>query len=194
MANPICANDCNDKLAPVQFSACNPEVNASEIIRIFVAAANAAPLTDWKTAQAWTERISNTDVASQDAIRVLTVIADKPAAADVVKDLSNGRKKTLRKDHTVNYTIDETNDANYEFMRKLECSGRVKFWYETAGGKLYGGDEGIKGDITGNIVNNSGADEIETIQGTITWKAKFSPERVNSPIFENDFLVTEPNV
>ena len=51
---------------------------------------------------------------------------------------------------------------------------------------MYGGNEGIKVSIVMDDVLNRGVDEIETLNGVATWRNKFSPERVKSPIFVED--------
>jgi hypothetical protein len=188
MATPTCGTDCNSQLPPVNFDKCNPTVLLSEIRRIFVASIGAAPLADWANAAEWIERVSEAN-SSVDAIRPLTVIADKPAAAPVTAAISNGRTVTIRKDHTINWTIDDVTDENYEWMRAVvECGGQVKIWYETEGGYLYGGNNGISPvSLTGDDILNRGTDQFETLAGTMTWKDKFSPDRVLSPIFDTDF-------
>lgn len=184
MANPLCDN-CDDPLAVVEFNECAPEINLSEIKRIFMANANAPGFTDVGDATEWLARLSQTSTAT-DAIRELTVIGDMPAGSPVTKDISNGRQITIGKDRTINFTIDDVSDANYEMARSTECGGKRKLWFETHGGKMYGGNNGIKGKVVMDIVLNRGVDEIETLAGVATWRAKFSPERVTSPIFESD--------
>lgn len=189
MANPTCSSNCQADLAPVQFSDCNPVLAYSEIRRIFLAKSTAAPFADWTSATEWNTRLSETSITGDDYIRALTVIADKPAGAAVSKDISNGRKVTVGKDHTVNATIDDVSDLNYEFIRSLECGGRFKLWYETAGGKMYGGNNGIgRVNIDANDILNRGTEEIETFTLTATWRDKFHPERTNSPIFDGETI------
>lgn len=183
MPNPICPENCDTPLEEVLFNDCAPEIILSEIKRVLISKANATAFTDWKLAAEWTERISAAGV-EPDAIRSLTVIGDKPAPANVTKDVSNKRKITIGKDHTLNFTVDDVSDENYEFMRSTECGGKFRMWYETHGGKLYGGNEGILVDIVMDDVLNRGVDEIETLAGVATWRAKFSPERIISPIYE----------
>lgn len=183
MPVPTCSASCDAALPAVSFSDCAPEVVLSELRRMFVAKATAAPFTDWSNAAEWTDRLSQTSISGNDYIRPLTIIGDKPAAASVIKDISNGRRFPVGKDHTINWTVDDMTGANYEFMRALECGGQFRMWYETEGGYLYGGNEGILVNMDANVVNNRGRDEIETITGVATWRAKFSPERVKSPIF-----------
>lgn len=185
--NPLCNNDCDSALGAVEFNYCNPEVNPSEIRRIFLSSSGASPFSDWAEATEWLTRINQTDTEDKNAIRVLTTIASKPAPSQVTKELSDGRTKVVRKDHSMNYLVDENNDVNYEFFRQLECSGSVRLWYETMGGKIYGGNEGISATMSGDEILNSGADEIAIFEGVITWKSKYSPERTNSPIFDKDF-------
>lgn len=182
MPNPICPTGCDTALSIVAFSDCAPEIVASEIKRIFVTKRTATPFTDWKLAPEWVERISDS-VTDAQAIRALTVIGDKPAAASVSKDISNKRKWFVAKDHTVNFTVDDVSDENYEFMRATECGGLYNMWYETHGGMLYGGNAGIPVSIVMDVVDNRGLDEIETLNGVATWRSKFSPERIKSPIY-----------
>lgn len=177
-----CPTDCTSLLPIVDFDACAPNVNPSEITKIYVAKPSVEAFTNWELAPEWVERISQVDVVSPDAIRPLTVIADKPAPAPVVKEISNSRRIVLRKDHTLNVTIDDVSTTNYEFARSMECGGQIRFWYETAGGFLFGGNEGIEGTLVLDNILNRGRDETETLAGTITWSAKFSPERTLSPI------------
>jgi hypothetical protein len=184
----ICLTDCNSALPPVNFSFCAPTVLLSEIRRIFVAPLAADDFADWTSAAEWIERVSENN-SSVNAIRPLTVIADKPAASPVRAAISNGRDIPIRKDHTVNWTIDDVTPENYEWVLAVaECGVQVKIWFETEGGFMYGGNSGIGPcSITGDDILNRGLDQYETLAGTLTWKAKNSPERVVSPIFDTDF-------
>ena len=146
MSNPLCPTDCDQALGTVLFDDCAPNINPSEIQRLFVSKGNAEPFTDWKQASEWTTRIAQTGT-NADAIRELTVIGDKPAASPITKDISGGRKYTVGKDHTLNFTVDDVSDENYEFMRSTECGGKYRLWYETKGGYIYGGNDGIIGTI-----------------------------------------------
>lgn len=189
MATPTCPTDCTAALPVVKFSDCAPDINLSEIRRIFLAKTIADDFTDWSEPTEWATRVSDTDIASDDTIRAFTVIADKPAGDLNIYEASDGRDITISKSNTINYTIDDVTPENYEFLRTgIECGGQFKMWFETMGGKLYGGNEGIRSSMTGDNILNRGREEVELIEGTITWKSKHSPERVESPIFDNDFI------
>lgn len=182
MPTPICPDDCSAVLPQTDFSDCAPVILLSEIEKIYVGKGDTNPFADWTTANEWTTRLSQTSTEA-DVIRPLTVIADKPAAAPVNKDISNGRTIVIGKDHTLNVTIDDVSDANYEFMRSVECgTATYRIWYQTKGGMLYGGNAGIEAKLLLNNVLARGKDSIDEIAGTITWREKFHPERVISPI------------
>ena len=182
MPTVSCPNSCETALPEVKFSKCSPNIVLSEIVRIFVGKQSTQPFNNWKDASEWTQRLSET-ANTANAIRPLTVIADKPAGSPVVKEISNGRKYNLRKDFTVNIEIDDVSEENYEFMRVTQCGGEYKMWFETAGGRLYGGNEGIDASVVLDNVLGRGKDEIEKITGTASWSDQFSPEMCLSPIF-----------
>lgn len=195
----VCAEDCTDTeiLPVVSFDDCNPEINKSEIIAIYAAGPDAIAFADFSDPEEWADRLSQTGtpptgstVAAKDLIRRLTVIADEPAPTDVTRAISNNRTQILDRTRVINVTIDEVNDANYDFARSTECGGGLKgkFWYETAGGYLYGGSNGLKAGPGGQAptlrlspVKERGTDSVETLAGTISWSNLKSAARVKSP-------------
>lgn len=194
----VCDADCDTGTLPVvSFDDCNPEINKSEITRIFMALPDAADFTDESDPEEWAARLSQTAVPPagepltpvKDLIRELTVIADKPASTEVVYAASNNRSIITDRTRVINVTIDETNDDNYDLMRKSECGAGIagKFWY-ISGGKLYGGKSGLKGGVGGKKpvlklgeVLERGVDAVATYAGTITWSNLKSEKRVVSP-------------
>lgn len=184
MADPICELGCDAELPLVDFDDCNPEVSLSEIRKVYVGKAISAPFTDWTDPSEWAARLSETSTTGDDYIRPLTVIGDLPAATNREKVISNDRRVVTGKDRTINFEIDESTDANYDFLRQLECGVTVKrkVWFETMGNKLFGGNYGIDMYLTGNIVLDRGTDGIERYLFIGTWQSKFSPERTISPI------------
>lgn len=177
----ICPNDCTSALPPVKFNKCAPVTALSEITKIYLGKPSILPFTDFSSATEWTERLSET-TTTEDSIRPLTVIADKSVGTPRVKEISNFRKITLGIDNTVNIEIDDVSDENYEFMQVTQCGGSYRMWFETAGGYLYGGNEGIEVSLFLDNVLARGKDEIEKLTGTATWSSRFAPERTISPI------------
>lgn len=186
MANPTCSTTCEGELPEVLFDNCNPIVEFSEIRRVFVAKQVAAPFADWTAAGEWVARIDPDNVSGDDYIREFRVIGDKPIPTAIVKDISNGRKKSIGKDHVLNFLIDDISDENYEFMRYLECGGEVKIWYETEGGRMFGGNNGINVSLSMGSQLNRGRDEIAALIAVATWRAKFTEERALSPIYDGN--------
>lgn len=178
-----CPAGCAAALPPTKFDECNPVILLSEIEKIYLSRPTAAAFEDVSDPTEWATRLSETAVDA-DAIRPLTVIADKAAGSPIVKEISNGRKQTIRLDQTLNVEIDDASDENYNFVRTLqECGGMAKMWYRTKGGKLYGGNEGIENvSVVLSLVQARGADEIEKFTGTVTWGASSDPERTVSPV------------
>jgi hypothetical protein len=182
MPNPTCPANCATALPAASFSKCAPEVNLAEISYVYLAKGIAEAFTDWTEPDEWATRVSNSSTTGDDYIRVLTVIGDKPEPTVAEREISAGRKVNVLKTHVVNYTIDESNAINHELLRSLECGGSYKVWYETKGGLLFGGNEGIDASVFLNMVLNRGTDEIINLNGRIEWKNKFTEERTVSPI------------
>lgn len=193
----VCATDCETEVLPVvSFDDCNPEINKSEITRIFIALPSAADFTDEGDPTEWAARLSQTAVPPvgdpttpvKDLIRELTVIADKPAPTDTTYAASNNRTITIDRPRLVNITIDDTTDDNYELMRRTECGNglSVKVWY-IAGGYLYGGKKGVMGAggkfpiLKLQQPLDRGVDAVATIAGTLSWNNLKSEARVLSP-------------
>lgn len=181
---PTCGTE---ELEAVDFDFCDPEVKASEIQRIFLRKIGSTDFTDWTAAEEWNERVSETDTTI-DAIRALHVIGDKPLPNAPKKVISMGRTVTPRKEHTINFTIDEVTDANHAFVQSIGTGKRFKMNYETAGGYMFGGNEGITCEITLEMVLNRGAGETMAYQGTCTWVTTETEDRCTSPIFSETLL------
>lgn len=178
---PVCATGCADALAvmpAVKFDDSCPEVNQGEITAIYLALRGNG-FTDWKLATEWTTKLAAIDNTK---IIKLTVIGDKPKPAANQLDISNGRKVTLPKDHVVNFTIDETNKENHEAIRTLQCGGNFDAWYETSGGLMFGGNEGLPVSLEADMSIPRERGGLMVYEGTMTWKAKYTEERIVSPI------------
>lgn len=171
-----------ETLPEVDFNFCEPDIKLSEIQRVFIGKIGSEPFNDWTQAEEWTERMSESST-SINAIRPLTVIGDKPAPAATKKEISNARKINTRKDHTLNFTVDEVTATNHEFLQGVEGGKRFRLWYETAGGLMFGGNNGIPVELTGDMVLKRGAGEIMGYEYVATWISPTTESRCDSPIF-----------
>lgn len=178
-----CPEGCEAELPEVSFDLCNPDVHFGQISDLFLTNVG-YPLTDENDPTEWAARLAliNTNPAK---IVQLFGIGDKPAAEGSDIEISKGRKVSGPKNHTVNFTIDEVSDPNYNMMRTFECNKSVLVWYKTFEGKLYGGRYGVKtsgASIKFNHVIPQSASELETLVGTVSWKNKFHPCRTDYPL------------
>ena len=139
------------------------------------------PLVDVTDLVEWTARLSNGGALAND-IRTLHVIGSKPVPTADEKEISLGRKISSKKAHTLPFKIDETNQINHEFMRSMECGGQFLFWYETSGGLMFGGNEGIKGSFILDMEIPESETDFILLTGKADWKAKFTEERSLSPL------------
>jgi len=183
MAEILCPEDCEVALPIQEFDKCNPQINLSQITDILIAKGDAAPFEDVADPVEWAARLSQTDVtAGSDKIRRLTGIGSKAKPGAVTRALSKGRNVVINRNHSLNFKLDETNQANYDAMREHQCGGIYTIWYITAGNNLFGGNNGIKVGLEAGPVLAESEDEIEILDYIFDWKNKFSEERVVSPI------------
>jgi hypothetical protein len=175
-----CSTSCTDALPEVEFDLCNPDVHFGQISDVFITNIG-NPLIDETDPTEWTNRLG---LLQSNPAKIIQLygIGSKPAAESNEIEISKGRKVTGNKNHTVNFKIDEVSDKNYEMMRKFECNKTVLMWYKTFEGKLYGGADGIQASIKFNHVIPENASELETLEGSLTWKAKFHPCRTDYPL------------
>lgn len=180
MPIPTCPDDCESTLPIVEFDECAPEVNDGQIYKIYVTNIG-NPLVDVTDPVEWALRLDNSDPAP-DKIRTLHVIGSKPVPASDEKEISLGRKITSKKSHTVPFKIDETNQINHDFMRSMECGGNYLFWYETSGGLIFGGNDGIVGSFLVDMEIPEAETDFILLTGKVDWKSKFTEERALSPL------------
>jgi len=179
--NPVCPTDCTTTLPILDFNYCAPSNLFGEIQKIYIALADTTPFIDVENLVEWTARLSNTSV-DPDAIRYMDVIASKDAPEYTEIELSLDRKRLSYKTHKISFKVDDISDLIYEFMRNLECGGFFRIWYATGDGKIFGGNDGILASITADLIIPETSDELITIQGSIEWKSKFSPEMHDDPM------------
>jgi len=187
---PSCPEDCDSFVMPsVNFADCVDSVTEeeSEISELFldtpvddgsgnITAANGPG--DWTSASSWASAIQQ----SGSGVRHLIGIGDKGPGEQSERTISRGRTKYGSKTFTVNFSIDDVTTENYELIRSLECGIDVIFWYQTKGGYLYGGTEGIKGTAKADWDLQRGDGTYANGVITITWKAGCNPQRIVSPI------------
>lgn len=176
---PTCPTGCSSLLPIVSFDDCAPKISFGEIHTIYLASGEADPFTDWTDLAEWTARISNTDVADENKIRQLTVMADLPAATADEIIISKGRKIYSPATHVINVDIDDLSAENYEFARTTSCNVSMRMWFANDS-YMYGGNDGQLVNVNLRPVIERGVKSINKLTGTISWENQFSPEREDS--------------
>lgn len=187
MSLPLCPTDCTSTLPAWDFSLCDPKIKNGEISKFFYTQPD-NPMSDWSSASEWDSRLDQ-DAAGASKIRTLIGIFQLPKPEQADTNISLGRKKKGVKKFTITGRIDDLGDANWQAMRSSECqTGNYISWFNTRGvgngdnGDLFGGNSGIEGTLKLSPVIPEGFDDVQYIDFEFTWEAKFSPERIASPI------------
>lgn len=182
--DPVCPTGCLENTPPpaFEFDFCAPVTHAGEVSEIWLTK-KGNPLTGANTAALLTEL--NTRMAALDDTKIVRLygVGDKPAPTINEVTMSRGRKQIVSRDHVVNFDIDETNDANYEGMRQVQCGVAYTAWYLTSDNEhFYGGKEGIDASINMHEIIARERNTPMVISATLSWSNKFSPERLVNPL------------
>lgn len=184
---PACAA-CDDLELPETTNNCVPEQNESEICYLFVSIPDPSnPNIPAITSPDFSSpTVAATFTAPEGAM--LRVIGDLPEPEDNQRVVSLGQTVPGKKNFAPNFTIDDTSDENYEFLRTLECAPNIFIWWMTLGGKVYGDPaNGIPATVSkANAPLDRGQGNYERFEVTTTWRAKGHPPRQNGWLHEND--------
>lgn len=175
---PPCPTTCAGSVTDVTFNECAPELHWGEISKLYVVDANfggldADSLVDWN---------ANLGDDIDGKIRTLIVIGELPEPETVEVPISGDRIAIGSKTFNLPFTIDETNEDNYHFLKYLECGGKFIIWFETSDGILYGGDTGIEVSIRLNLVIPKERTALVQYVGKATWKSLTHPCRTTFPL------------
>jgi hypothetical protein len=178
---PTCPTDCSGLLPEPGGSICAPTLNYGEIEWLIIARADAAGFTNIEDLAEWNARVAlpNSDA---NAISTFHVLADLPEPEVSEITISGDRVVRGEKTFTLPFTIDELDDANYEAHLTIECGNQFLFWFATADGHIYGGNDGILGSMLTNLMIPRERTALVNILGKLTWKNKRSPLRGTYPL------------
>ena len=180
MALITCPTDCATGGVPdVAFDLCTPQYKYGEINGILLGQVG-HPLVTGDAAEITTR------LAATDETKLVFVhgYGDLPAASGEPNRISSRYTVTPPKQRTLNYTIVDMNDTNYEFLRRIDkCGGKFLMWYQN-GGDLYGGETfeaGNEVDLTANNIIPQSDQELVTGTLIASWTGAMS-ERKPSPL------------
>lgn len=176
--------DCDGAYLPeAEANYCAPDVNFGQVGRVFFTTIG-NPLTLVTDLVEFEARIANTDAVpgtpDLTSIRYVNTVGGKPAPNRPELTISRDRKVYPAAEHTVNITIDETSEVNYNLLKEIEENGgQFLIWYE-AGKYIYGGNAGIQATLILDDIIPDSNEELNTFVGTIKWKGNH-PDRALSP-------------
>jgi hypothetical protein len=180
MADINCPDGCEEALPIQEFDDCAPELNLSQIEELYYGKGNAAAFADVASPVEWAARLDQ--AAAGDKIRKLIGIGGKAKPTAVVKEFSKRRKKVTNRNHSLSFKVDETNQANDDAVRALQCGQILTIWYK-AGGQMYGGNNGIrKVFVDAGAVLGEGNDDTLIYDYLFEWSSLIAEERCVSPI------------
>ena len=112
----------------------------------------------------------------------LHTVGDKPATEKNKIEFSQNRAVYTTPKHTLNISVDETNDENYALIQWLEenAGQTIAVWYQ-AGKYLYGGNEGVPALVTLDDIIPVSDEELNTFDGVVEWEG-IHPDRVVNPM------------
>lgn len=106
----------------------------------------------------------------------INVIGDLAEPTQETITISKGRQKVGKKTFVLNADIDEASIVNYDEMRKLECGATLFIWYGTLGGWFFGGENGVRVDVTrANMPLTRGENQYKRILLGVTWDSTCHP-------------------
>jgi len=169
------------ELPEVKADLCAPDVNFSEIDKIFLGNAN-NPLADWSNLTEWNTRLDNSTTGDLTKIRYLHVIGSKPKPEKTKIEFSQNRTLYTTPKHSIPFKVDETGPENYALLKFLEDNAGmvIPVWYQV-GKYLYGGPNGVQAKINMDDVIDESSDVLQIFEGLVEWEDKH-PLRITNPM------------
>lgn len=160
---------------------CLPLPRQSQIVGLIMLPLGAALPSNWADADAFLERLDNTDTTGLKGRYMLGIGSVEPAT-DLLVSLGRNHEHIAVKKWTLNFAPQIGYAAQYRFLQSLQRSQRnFRFWFATLGGRLLGGDQGIRPEfVTANVSYPGGTDDTETAAISIRWSSCAEPPRSNA--------------
>lgn len=140
-----CPSDCSAHLLPaiVADQECTSyDLADSQVSGIYFVPPDRDKPVDWTQPGDWEAVLNNSTPGES---KYLVGIGGVAEAEKEVVELFKGKNKVARRTYEVTLTVQNLSDAQYEFLRALQCGDTsFTFWFENMGGHLFGGPSGIK--------------------------------------------------
>lgn len=193
----VCVDNCTDEFEFLALDVdqnCPGEINLSQITDIWMkpnsAGAGEVPFDNWVTTGftvlANPDAIDNT-VTDNSKVKWLTGVGEVPASEKQIVSVQKFLKKTIKRVYTLTLTVYNLSNAQYEFLKSLQCNPlNYTFWYGNSA-HVYGKATGIIPTATDvDFPLGAGESDVEMATLTIQWEAKTDPERKSNPYSDTD--------
>lgn len=138
--------------------------------------------TDWTDPVEWATLIDNT-TTDNTKHKYLVGVGGVPVPEKDELELPKNRTRALDRTYSLSFSLRNLTDSHYDFMKALQCGWTgFKFWYETVGGRFFGGSVGIEpSKVDVDFPLSEGRDDYEEAILTIEWEACGDPDRTDTP-------------
>ena len=146
------------------------------IDRIYISTDLTTSLINPEQLAEWTNKLESKKLIE------LQVIGDMPEPETAELGWVDGMTLNGNTTFSVNFRILEMNDINYDFVRRLMYNPKLKLWFKTSGGYMYGGKDGLVVNIKVKFSIPEDRSDITKANFTAKWIDDNYPDRIISPI------------
>jgi hypothetical protein len=181
-----CPDDCSSPLIlgaiPAKQDCTAYKQKYSQVKAVFILPDGAPLPTDWTQIDDWVAVINN-NATTNDLGRYLFGEGEIPAPEETVSDYADRQQKVDTYRYTINHTIKNLEDLQYDFLKLLQCGDtNFSFWYLGIDDDIFGGPSGICPlSVKVTFPRGGGRDDKESAVLSITWEADGDPERAAVP-------------
>lgn len=181
-----CPTDCGPILFPaidIEQDCTSFDITESEVCGILFVQDGNYP-ADWTSQADWEALINNPGSNAPDG-KYLVGRGGVPAPEKVTVELPKNIDKVVSRKYTLTFNVTNMSDANYEFLRAVQCGDTsISVWFETIGGYLFGGPTGISPySFDADLPLDEGRDAYERGIITLVWEADGDAARSGTGIW-----------
>lgn len=191
----VCPADCStDFEFPILDTDqnCAGVPNLSQLTDLWISPndSNASPFANWVDS-GYTILANPTDIDNTNAdntkVKWLTGVGGIDAAEKTVIRVQKFQDVTLKRRYTTTWTIYNLSNAQYEFLRALQCNPtNYTFWYGNST-HVWGKSTGIVPVLTDvDFPLGAGEGDVELATLTIAFESRVDPERKSNPYSDSD--------
>lgn len=167
---------------PLQDCVITPRL--SQVCGVIVSPFGVALPTDWTSKAAVLATIDN-DVSDNSAAKYLPGVGGIEEPNEITPTTGKDERRVSRRLFTLSMEVPTGDDERYEFLRELQTGWRAwRFWFDTVGGRLIGGQYGIVPDfLSVAFPYGGGVDDVEKGVLRVEWFADGDPGRATMKLY-----------